>query len=292
FTNIHIWSKEVPDIDERSARLFSLWAEDMDTREVLGVVHGYFVLVPFIITPASVREFYTLQENTPYYPMAIVNSLRTIIQEDRKLDRFLYQMRDTISQNWSEVRIKTIRRLKKGSEIWKRYILSIDKIIHYTFLCASIDRELIDALQRNDYRIRKAIEEKLEGYGTLEKLFSSEVGKEIIEKIQLIPPEDFRGLIAVEIKNYEIFSEIYNLIKDPEYKIQISDEEIQKATQKMNKIAQKMNKADMKKLIEEDEEIQEIIIRRMVKTLKPLSNEVKKEFLKALNGVEKEEAKS
>ncbi len=153
FTNIHVWSKEIPDIDERSARLFSLWAEDSDTKKVLGIVHGFFVVVPFIITPSSIRDYYTLQEDIPYYPMAIVTSFRTNIQEENKLDWFLDKMRGAISKNWKELREKTIARLPKGSELWKRYVLSFDNIIHYTFLCPSIDRELIDALQRNNYRI-------------------------------------------------------------------------------------------------------------------------------------------
>lgn len=153
FTNIFVWSKEIPDIDERSARLFSLWAEDNDTKKVLGIVHGFFMVVPFIVNPSTLRDYYALQEDIPYYPMAIVNSFRTIIQEENELDWFLDKMRGAISQNWKELREKTIARLPKGSELWKRYILSFDNIIHYTFLCPSIDRELIDALQRNDYRI-------------------------------------------------------------------------------------------------------------------------------------------
>jgi hypothetical protein len=153
FTNIHVSSKEIPDIDDRSARLFSLWAEDTDTKKLLGLVNGFFMVMPFIISQPSVRDYYTLQEDIPYYPMAVVTSFRTIIQEETKLDWFLDQMRGAISQNWKEVREKTIARLPKGSELWKRYILSLDSIIHYTFLCPSIDRELIDALQRNDYRI-------------------------------------------------------------------------------------------------------------------------------------------
>ncbi|MHA2238220.1 MAG: hypothetical protein ACXAB2_07610 [Candidatus Hodarchaeales archaeon] len=153
FTNIHIWSKEIPDIDDRSARLFSLWAEDTETKKILGIFHGFFVLIPFTITRSSVRDFYTSQEEVPYYPMAIVNSFRTIIQEENKLDWFLEKMKKALSQTWSELRERTIARLQKGSDIWKRYIFSFDNIVHYTFLCPSIDRVLIDALQRNDYRI-------------------------------------------------------------------------------------------------------------------------------------------
>ncbi|MFX0173361.1 MAG: hypothetical protein ACFE9L_15820 [Candidatus Hodarchaeota archaeon] len=133
--------------------MFSLWAEDTDTKKVLGIIHGFYMVIPLIVTPSSAQEYYKLQEDIPYYPMAIVRSFRTIIQDRIKLDWFLDQMRSAISQNWKEVREKTIARLPKDSDLWKRYIFSFDEIIHYTFLCPSVDRELIEALKRNDYSI-------------------------------------------------------------------------------------------------------------------------------------------
>ena len=84
-------------------------------------------------------------------------SLKIFFQVE-KLNWFLDQMRDSISQNWRELRKRKIARLTKGSELWKRYVLSFDNIIHYTFLCPSIDQELIDAMQRNDHRISGVIQ--------------------------------------------------------------------------------------------------------------------------------------
>jgi len=152
--------------------------------------------------------------------------------------------------------------------------------------------EFIDKINENNNSIsvykladflREAIEEKLKGYRAIEKVFSD---SNLMDKFQQVSPEDFHDFVLIEWKNNEILSELVQLAKDPTYKLQISEEEIQKAIQRTNTIAQKMNKEEMKKLIEEDEEIQEIIVRRMVKTFKPLSKEVKKEFLKALNRVE------
>ena len=153
FTNVHGWSEEIPDIDHRSARLFTIWAEDKDTGEVLGIIRGFFVLAPFAITPRTMREYYMLQEDVPYYPLAIISSFRSIIHREKELDAFLDEMRESISTNWKILREKTIKHLLKGSDLWKRYVLSFDRIIHFTFLCPSIDREIIDALQRNNYRI-------------------------------------------------------------------------------------------------------------------------------------------
>lgn len=153
FTNVFGLAEDVPDIDSRSIRLFTIWAEDTDKEEVLGLVRGFFVLLPFIMSPKIAKEYYMFQEDVPYYPMAIISSLRTTIQEEARLDWFLDQMRDGISSNWKELREKTIKRLPKDSDLWKRFVLSFDNIIHFTFLCPSIDRELIDALQRNDYRL-------------------------------------------------------------------------------------------------------------------------------------------
>ena len=45
FTNIQHWSKEIPDIDERSTRLFTLWAEDEVTNDVVLILRGFYVLV-------------------------------------------------------------------------------------------------------------------------------------------------------------------------------------------------------------------------------------------------------
>jgi len=153
FTNLQGWAEEIPDIDPRSARLFTIWAEDENTGDVLGVMRGFFVLVPFTLSPTTLKEYFLLQEDMTYYPMAIISSFRTRIHEEHKLDFLLDQMRKGISSNWKEVRKSTIKHLSKGSDLWKRYVFAFEDVIHFTFLCPSIDREMIDTLQRNNYRI-------------------------------------------------------------------------------------------------------------------------------------------
>ncbi|UCG04123.1 MAG: hypothetical protein JSW11_09070 [Candidatus Heimdallarchaeota archaeon] len=158
FTNIHSWAKDIPDIDPRSARLFSVWFEEAKTHEIIGIAHGFFLLLPFILSSATPHEYHSFQRNVPYYPIAIIYSVRTTIRNERYLDLFLDRLREGISSNWKKTRTNVINRLPKGSDLWKRYVLSFENIIHFTFLCPSIDREIIDALERNDYRITSVLQ--------------------------------------------------------------------------------------------------------------------------------------
>ncbi|MFQ5981203.1 MAG: hypothetical protein ACE5OZ_23930 [Candidatus Heimdallarchaeota archaeon] len=152
FANVHGWSQDIPDIHPSSARLFTIWGENTETGEVVGLIRGYFVLPPFSSSRTSTRDYYTQQERVPYYPLACISSFRTILNEREVLDEFLDQMLEAISKNWQKLRNDTIERLKKGSDLWKRFLLSFDDIIHFSFLCPSIDRGVIDALKRKDYR--------------------------------------------------------------------------------------------------------------------------------------------
>ncbi len=153
FTNVHSWAKDIPDIDPRSARLFSIWFEDGKTDEIIGIAHGFFLLLPFLISSTTPYEYYSFQENVPYFPIAIIYSVRTTIQNERQFDLFFDRLREGISSNWKKTRTSVINRLPNGSDLWKRYVLSFENIIHFSFLCPSIDREIIDALERNEYRI-------------------------------------------------------------------------------------------------------------------------------------------
>ena len=153
FTNIHDWAKEIPDIDPRSARIFSLWVEDSLTEKVLGRVRGFYVIVPFTLDKTTIYDYYSLGEDIPYYPMAIISSFRTIITDEKQLDELLDIMRREISLNWKEVRNNIINSLSKSSKLWKRYVLSFPDVIHFTILCPANDREIIDALNRKDYRM-------------------------------------------------------------------------------------------------------------------------------------------
>ena len=158
YTNIHDWSQEIPDISTKSARIFIIWAENSQTKEILGVTRGFFIIVPFTFTMQTAEEYYKFQEDTPYYPMAIVTSLKYISMPKKHLDTFLSKLRDYLSLEWIERRKTIIDNLKKDSDLWKRYLFSFKELIHFTFQCPSIDRELIDSLQRNNYRITGIIQ--------------------------------------------------------------------------------------------------------------------------------------
>lgn len=137
FTNVHGWSQDIPDIHPNSTRLFTIWGENTENGEVLGLIRGNFVLPPFSSSPTSTRDYYTQQERVPYYPLACISSFRNILNEKEVLDEFLDQLLEAISKNWQKLRNKTIERLKKGTDLWKRFLLSFDHIIHFSFLCRS-----------------------------------------------------------------------------------------------------------------------------------------------------------
>lgn len=154
FTNIHDWSEEIPDISSRSARIFTVWADDTQTNKIFGIARGFFVIVPFRFSLGTAEEYYKfLEDTTPYYPMAIITALKYVPMQKEFLDTFLRMLRKYLSLKWVERRDNTINSLKKGSDLWKRYVFSFKELIYFSFQCPSIDRELIDSLQRNNYRI-------------------------------------------------------------------------------------------------------------------------------------------
>ncbi len=154
YTNVHqTWSKTIPDIHPDSTRLFIIWGEDSKTKEIVSLIRGFFLLVPFTATQTTLSDYYMLEEKVPYYPYAIVTSFRTIYNKKNDLEDLINQLLEKISFNWQKQREKTISRLKEGTEIWERFMLSFDKIIHFSFQCPSIDREVIDILKRKGYQI-------------------------------------------------------------------------------------------------------------------------------------------
>lgn len=153
FSNVFGWSENIPDVDPQSARLFQIWAEDEKSKSVIGTIKGYFTLVPFTFSSSTLKDYYMLQAEVPFYPMAIVTSLRTTIKEIEPLDDFLQKILNEVSQTWMKRRAEVISNLESGSELWKRYLYSFEQIIHFTIMCPSIHRIIIDALKRMDYRI-------------------------------------------------------------------------------------------------------------------------------------------
>lgn len=152
FTNIHPWAEKIPDIDRRSARLFTLWAEDEKTKDVVLILRGFYVVLSFTWGKSQLTEYFGLTENVPYYPIAVISALRTAIYDDLQLSALLDRIKEEIELNWRELRQQVIKNLDKNDDLWKRYVFCFDKIIHFSFLCSSIDRELIESLRKKDYR--------------------------------------------------------------------------------------------------------------------------------------------
>lgn len=152
YSNVQPWSEEIPDIDQRSARLFTLWAEYKDTRDIVSIIRGFYVLVPFHLGKIELKDYYLFSENVPYYPIAVVSSFLTILNDKRQIIGLLAQVKKEIQKNWHELKQKVIESLKK-TDLWKRYVLAFEKIIHFSLLCSSFDRELIEALQTEGYRL-------------------------------------------------------------------------------------------------------------------------------------------
>ena len=151
FTNIQHWSKEIPDIDERSTRLFTLWAEDEQTKDVVLILRGYYVLVPLRFGEDALRGYYYSPEDTPCYPMVVISSFRTIYDTVSDMFEVIDRVKEEIELNWSKLRQNLIDTLEK-TKLWKRFVLSFDKIIYFSFMCPSIDRELLEALKRKGFR--------------------------------------------------------------------------------------------------------------------------------------------
>lgn len=153
YTNLHDWSENIPDVQKNGSRLFQLWAENTSTSRIIGVTKGHFVLVPFTLSSSAMKDYYALEATPPYYPMAIITSLRSALREPEDLDEFLKALFEAVSQNWKERRQEAIETLGKETELWKRYVYCFEDIIHFTVLCPSIHRRLIDALKRQGQRI-------------------------------------------------------------------------------------------------------------------------------------------
>ncbi len=153
YTNLYDWSENTPDVYSKGSRLFQLWAEDLDTGKVVGVIRGHLALLPFTWSAVTLRDYYNKGETVPFYPMAIITSLRSTIKKNRELDLFLDTALEEIQSTWKRERQEAIDTMKKDSELWRRYVAAFEDVIHFTILCPSIHRRLIDALKRKDYRI-------------------------------------------------------------------------------------------------------------------------------------------
>jgi hypothetical protein len=154
FSNAMVGYDEIPDVDEKSARLFSIWAEDGVSNDVVLVVRGIFVLTPYNFTLEKVENYYQGRDfDDLYYPTAVITVFRTTITDIDDLENLLDRSLMEIEAQWKFLRENAIQRLNSGTPLWKRYVNSMKKLIHYTFQIPSIDRETLDTLKRKNYRI-------------------------------------------------------------------------------------------------------------------------------------------
>ncbi|MFX0182195.1 MAG: hypothetical protein ACFE95_03850 [Candidatus Hodarchaeota archaeon] len=152
YANVQPWAEEIPDLDKKSARAFTIWGEDRETKEIVTLLHGFLIVFPFEYGRESIEGYYSLVDTVPYYPYAVVSSFLTIFSEQKQIADLLNRVIEEIQKHWVKIRQNIIQTLKK-TELWKRYVLSFEKVIHFSFMCSSFDRELIEALRRKNYRM-------------------------------------------------------------------------------------------------------------------------------------------
>ena len=149
YTNIQDWAGEIPDIDKRSARVFILWADNPETKEVFLLLRGYFILVPFQFGIEQLKEYH-FQHDTPCQPMAIISSFRTTFDDVEVLVELVDRVENELNNHWRETRKNLIDTLEK-TFLWERYVYSLETISYISYLCPSIDRELLAALKRKNF---------------------------------------------------------------------------------------------------------------------------------------------
>jgi hypothetical protein len=149
FTNIQDWADEIPDIDKRSARVFILWADDPVTKKVILLLRGFFILVPFQFGMEQLKDYH-FQHDTPCQPMAIISSFRTIVDDVEVLVELVERVEKELNNHWKETRKRLIDTLEK-TFLWERYVYSLESVAYITYLCPSIDREMLAALKRKNF---------------------------------------------------------------------------------------------------------------------------------------------
>ena len=150
FTNIQSWANDIPDIDPKSARLFTLWAEDIESKEIVVIIRGFYILVPFGFSQDEL-EIYHDDKNAPCYPIAIISAFRIIYSNIELLIELVDRIKKELTLNWKQVRKNVINSIEK-TKIWERYVYSLEEIIYFSIVCPSIDRELITALNQKGFR--------------------------------------------------------------------------------------------------------------------------------------------
>lgn len=120
--------------------------------EIVVTVRGFYILIPFQWGKETIQDYYFLSEDIPYYPFAVIESFLTILSDEQHLINLIERVNEEIQKNWQDLRQRIIKTTEK-TDIWKRYVLSFENIIHYSFLCPAFDRELVEALRKKEYWI-------------------------------------------------------------------------------------------------------------------------------------------
>jgi hypothetical protein len=151
FADIHEYARLIPDINEKSARLFTIWVEDADTSNIVAITKGHIILHPFDLS--YVHGYYQGKDDMrPFYPKVLFTSFRTVLKGEEMITSIISQLLIAIEKKWKAIREYVINKVN-DKELKKRYILSFDNIIYFTFLLPSIENEVIRALQRKKYQI-------------------------------------------------------------------------------------------------------------------------------------------
>ena len=63
------------------ARLFTIWAEDINTKEVMAIVKGHIILHPFESTKDNTDDYYFGKTDAPYYPKVLITTFRIVLSD-------------------------------------------------------------------------------------------------------------------------------------------------------------------------------------------------------------------
>lgn len=152
FTNMMEWSTNIPDINPKSARLFCLWVEDINTKKVVAILRGYIFLISFDWSLSSVDDYFEVKDHDiPYYPYIVISSFRNIFTTYKEIEDLVLASKKAIQKHWKSLRIKVINQLPKNSDLWNRYVASVEELISISILFPSFDLKLQNVLKELNF---------------------------------------------------------------------------------------------------------------------------------------------
>lgn len=158
FNNIFPYSKTVADIGKTSTRLFTVWAEDSISKEVIGISKGHILLHHFdMIAMGDAKGYYheelgNMENIIPYYPKVLITSCRTILKNDDIIEKYIQELLQFIEKIWKALRSNIINS-SEDLNLKKRYIKCFEDIIYVTFLIPSQENILMRVLRKKNYQL-------------------------------------------------------------------------------------------------------------------------------------------